>query len=203
MKYSFILLTVLFIASTAFGQEPGMTPPPMTPTGMTMSRQMKPPVDYSDSVKFNATFKELFPLIRPMPTVQERAQFAFTRMLRMFKQRGVDSARAYDTIMKLIDKSRDEKILFNAYRENFTAEELKSIVAFFKTPAGKHYLEIEDKVMSARTKMIDQYVQQTVTAAVAPMEKPIERKPRPGMPGGPPMPGAPGAPPVPPPPIPN
>jgi len=211
MKYNFILFTFLFISSAALAQEPGGAPPPpmMPPGGESMmppSRDRKPAIAYPDSVQFNATFKELYPLIRPTPTVQERAETVFTRNLRMFKSRGVDSAKAYDTAMAAIDKSRDQKILFKAYREAFTAEELKSMVAFFKTPAGKHYLEVESKMLDARTKSIDIYVQQTIGSAVAPMEKPVERKPRPrpGMPGAPPgapgMPGAPGDPQAPPPP---
>jgi hypothetical protein len=202
MKYYLVLFTVFFIASTALAQGPG-TPPMMPPPGgqRMMPHQTRPDTAYADSVQFNATFKELYPLIRPTPNVQERAEATYTRMLRMFKQRGVDSAKGYDSAMAAIDKSKDQKILFKAYREAFSAEELKAMVTFFKTPAGKHYLEVESKLVDARSKAIDQYVNQTINMAVAPMEKPMERKPRPGMPGAPGAPGAPpspGAPPVPP-----
>ena len=207
MKYYLILFTLLFLSSTALAQEPGTPPPPTMPPGAErmMSRQVDQNISYPDSVQFYAAFKELFPLIRPTPSVKERAEISYNRMLRMLKQRGVDSAKGHDTAMAAIDKSMDEKLLYNAYREAFSAEELKSMVVFFKTPAGKHYLEVEGKLMDSRTKAIDQYVNRTISMAVAPMEKPIERKPRPGAPGMPPgmpgmPPGAPGAPPVPQPP---
>jgi len=190
MKKYLILSTLLIVSTTAFAQGPG-TPPP---GGGAMMRspfdRNKPAIAYPDSVQFKAEFKELLPLIRPTPSVAERAETSYLHMWRMLKARGVDSVKGHDTAMAAIDKSQDEKILFNSYREAFTAEELKPIVAFFKTAAGKHYLEVENKLMEGRGPMLDRYIQQTISRAVAPMEKPIERpKPRPGMPGTRPMPG--------------
>src|ERR1700733_7068311 len=151
----YLVLSVLLFASSAFAQQPGM--PPQMGGGRMMGAppmEKKPYVAYADSVQFKAQFKELLPLIRPTPTVQERAEKMFARMAPMFKTRGVDSAKAYDTVMKSIDKSKDEEILFDAYREAFSAEELKTVTTFFKSPAGKHYLEVEGKLSDARGRLI-------------------------------------------------
>ncbi len=145
------------------------------------------PVDtksYPDSAKFVAAFKEFYPEIKPTPGVRERAEQALQQQMRMFKSRGVDSAAAYDSVMKKIDVTMDEKILFDSYRREFTADELKSVAAFFKSPAGKHYLEVEGKLTMARDQTTS-YVKRTIQSAVQPMMKPMERPFHPGQPGAP------------------
>lgn len=162
---------------------PGVHPghPPMETTTM-LKRS------YPDSVAFKAEFKELYPLIKPTPDIHERAETMFQRMSRMFKARGIDSAVAYDSVMKALNPAKEEEILYDAYRANFSAEELKAIVEFFKTPAGKHYLEVENAMMMARNTDIDRYVNQTIQRTIMPMAKPVA--PAPGGPqsGMPPMP---------------
>jgi hypothetical protein len=212
MKNIVTFLSFLFIVSTASAQmtipPPGThpVPPPGMPPGGAPPGQIPPmqqqmlKSSYPDSTAFNAAFKELFPLIRPTPTIKERAETMLGHMGHLFQARQIDSAKAYDSVMKVIDHSMDEKILFNAYRLQFTAEELKSMIAFFKTPAGKHYLEVESRLVSARNGEIDQYVNKTVNRTVMPMGKQPETPPsmRGGAPGSMGHPGMPPAPPTPP-----
>jgi hypothetical protein len=114
----------------------------------------------------------------------------------------VDSAKAYDSVMKNLNPEMDKDILFKTYRAQFSAAELKPMIAFFKTPAGKHYLEVESKLFSARALDIDQYVRAAVQRIIGPMGKQLETPPsfkgnapgmgRPGMqPPTPPTPPAP------------
>src|SRR5665213_2221018 len=173
MKYLLSLL-ILFTASFAVAK-PGMMPmrnfhAPAAPHG-----------PYKDSVQFKAAFEELYPYIRPTPNVKERAKTMLGRMGPMLRARGIDSAIAYDTAMKAIDPTMDKQILFDAYRAEFSAEELKPLTTFFKTPAGKHYLEVEDRVSPARNGEIDRSIAQTIYHAIQPMMKPMQ-PPQGGMP---------------------
>ena len=151
---------------------PGSHPPAHPGMEMTVLKS-----SYPDSTAFNAAFKELLPLIRPTPTIKERAETMIGHMGHMFQARGIDSAKAYDSVMKNIDPAMDEKLLFNAYRAQFSAEELKSMIPFFKTAAGKHYLEVEAHLVSARTSEIEMYVNRTVNKTVMPMGKQMEMPP--------------------------
>jgi hypothetical protein len=186
MKYPLSLLIACFLTSLAIAQ-PGM---------MRMEPMPKPVAHgpYKDSVQFKAEFNALYPLIRPTPNIRERAKIMLARMTPMLKARGIDSVTAYDTAMKALDPVMDKQILFDAYRAEFSAEELKPLTAFFKTPAGKHYLEVETPLIAARDRDIEQYIAQTMYRAIMPMMKPMPthlegarpRPPmgRPGMPGG-------------------
>ncbi len=126
---------------------------------------------YKDSTQFNAEFNALYPLIRPTPSVRERTVKMFQQMSGIFEARGMDSAKAYAIAMKAIDPTMDKKILFNAYRAEFTAKELKPIIAFFKTPAGRHYLKVEDRLVKARNGAIEEYIARTIYGALLPMMK--------------------------------
>jgi Uncharacterized protein conserved in bacteria (DUF2059) len=188
IKY-FLSFLLLFTASLAFTPsihaQPGMMP---------MMHDAPAPVKhgpYKDSVQFKEDFKELYPFIRPTPNVKERAQTMIGKMAPMLKSRGIDSVKAYDTAMKALDLSIDEKLLFDAYRAEFSADELKPLATFFKTPVGKHYLEVEAHLVAARSTAIDQYIAGTIYHSVMPMMKPgggPGMQPHPGM-GQPPIPG--------------
>jgi hypothetical protein len=121
-------------------------------------------------------------------TIRQRAETEFQRMCRTFKARGVDSLEAYQKVMTSIDPTMDEQILYNAYRAEFTADDIKALTVFFKSPTGKHYLEAESKIQPARAGMIDAYVRRTVGSVISPMMKPVERRTTPGAarPGMPP-----------------
>lgn len=190
MKHIVTVLSFLCIASIAFAQTPGMPPPHMPG-----SRMMEPPVEpvvlkssYPDSVAFNAEFKELYPLVKPSPSIKERAETMLAHMGTTYKTQDIDSAKAHDTVMKILDLEKDKQLLFNAYRAQFSAEELKPIIAFFKTSAGKHYLEVESYLYSARLGQIDQYVRGNVYGVLKRMGKPgqspnamMRKPPVPGM----------------------
>ena len=192
MKYPLTVFFVCFLTSMAIAQ-PGMMPMRNMPA--------PPPVKhgpYKDSVEFKAEFDALYPYIRPTPNVRERAEKMIAQMGPMLRARGIDSVKAHDTAMKAIDPTMDKQILFEAYRAAFTAEELKPLAAFFKTPAGKHYLEVEGPIFAARNSEIDQSIARTVYHAVMPMMKPMP-PPQGGMPRPPMAPMTQPVPPTPPP----
>ncbi len=214
MKHILTIFSIFLLASVASAQTQGMPQGgmphagmPMPPGGMHPGRpSMETTVlkaSYPDSTAFNAEFKELYPLIKPTPNIKERTETMLAHMSNMFKGRGIDSAKAHDSVMKGMDYSMDEKLLFTEYRANFTAEELKTLIPFFKSASGKHYLEVESHLVNARSGAVDSYVNKTVNKIVMPMGKPIEapsafhkgppRMEKPGMP----------VPPTPPPPAPE
>lgn len=141
----------------------------MRPELMSNSKAVAKHGPYKDSVEFNKAFAELYPLIRPTPNVRESAETMIARMAPMFRARGIDSAKAYDTAMKAIDPTMDRTILFNAFRAEFSAEEMRSLVAFFKTPVGQHYLEVEPPILMARTREIQEGIAQTIYRSLEPM----------------------------------
>jgi hypothetical protein len=217
MKHILTFLSILCITSAAFAQTPGGSPPGMPGPGisppMRMGGSMPQPVvlkaSYPDSTAFKAAFKELYPLVKPTPSITERAELILTHSGSLYHNQGVDSIKAHDSVMAILNPHMDDTLLYRAYRAQFTAEELKPIIAFFKTPAGKHYLEVESYTMAARTGQIDQYVKSNVHNVLSKMGKPVEmpkgmRPPPPGMmpPGmnqsGMPQPPTPPSPPTPP-----
>ena len=171
MKYLFILTSVLFLTSAASAQV--RRPMGNLPPGRTLGHESTE--RYADSAAFEEAFKELYPLIKPTPTIRERTEIMFDRMVRMYKARGVDSAAAHDSVMKVIDPEMDRKLIYDVYRGAFTAKEISALATFFKSPVGKHYLEVEDRIVEGRTRMIEQYVTRTISSTVMPMEKPMER----------------------------
>jgi Uncharacterized protein conserved in bacteria (DUF2059) len=203
MKNIVIVLSFLLMASGAFAQTPGGVPPGMPP-GMPPPMSggahiPHPPMEttvlkssYPDSTAFNAAFKELYAIIKPTPTIKERTETMMEHMSHMFQARGIDSVAAYDSVMKAVDFNKDEKILFTAYRAQFSAEEIKAMIPFFKTPTGKHYLEVETHLVTARNTEINQYVNQTVNNAVRPLSKGVMTPP--SMRGNAPGMGQPGTP---------
>src|ERR1041385_4725830 len=128
-----------------------------------------------DSAKLKAAFKELYPLIRPVQTIKEHAESSLLTRERMFKMQGVDSAKAHDSVMAVLDPTMDEKLYFDTYAANFTPEEMKALATFFKAPGGRHFLEVEPRLGTARAQ-VDQYINRTITIVTNPMRKPIERR---------------------------
>ncbi len=178
MKY-FISILFLCFSTSLIHAQPGMRP---------MEDLQAPPKHgpYKDSVQFKAEFNALYPLIRPTPNVRERAETMLGRMGPMFRARGIDSVKARDTAMNAIDPAMDKKLLFDAYRAEFSASELKPLAAFFKTPAGQHFLEVEGRLFLARNGEIDQYIARTIYRAIMPMMKPMPPRPEGVMPPAPP-----------------
>jgi len=183
MKYFLPFLFVCFLTSMALALSANAQP------GMMPMRNFHAPVThgpYKDSVEFKTEFDVLYPLIRSTPNVRERAAMMFARMAPMLKARGIDSAKAYDTAMKAIDPMMDKTMLFEAYRAEFSADELKPLAAFFKTPAGKHYLEVEPQLAAARNGDLDRYIARTMYTSILPMMKPMPPRPEGVMPPAPP-----------------
>ncbi|HEY3873957.1 MAG TPA: DUF2059 domain-containing protein [Candidatus Kapabacteria bacterium] len=218
MKTIVPVFLFLAVAATSFAQSQVMAPPMRPMSGRPGGAPFGAPhlqKSYSDSTEFASAFKQLFPLVKPEPTVHERAERMLQQQSRSFKARGIDSAKAYDSVMKVVNSKMDSIIIFDAYREEFTAKELKPLVEFFKSAAGKHYLEVEQHIVAARTMAIDNYVsrevQRTLNMMGKRMEMPVGTHPgmkpgmRPGMPmrkpmnapDGPPEPTTPPAPPTP------
>jgi hypothetical protein len=195
MKHILTLFSLLCITSSVFAQTPGTPPPGMPgqgmPPPMRMGGTMPQPVvlksSYPDSTAFNEEFKQLYPLIKPTPSITERAEMILAHSGNLYHNQGVDSVKARDSVMARLNPHMDDTLLYRAYRAQFTAEELKPIIAFFKTPAGKHFLEVESYTMSARTGQIDQYVKSNVHNVLSKMAKPVE------MPNGMRKPPAPGS----------
>jgi hypothetical protein len=173
-----IVLLSCFLSVSAFAQQvhkPMLGD--MQPGRSVVDPPSKP---HPDSAKFNAAFRELYALVKTPPGVKERTNAQWQRMWRMFKARGLDSIIAYDSIMHVLDTNMDRKILYNEYRDQFTAEELQAVVDFMKTPAGKRYMEVEPRLLAARTGAVDQYVRSTITAVTQPMLM-VKGLPQPGM----------------------
>lgn len=179
-----ILVAFLLCASTAFAQ----VKKPMIgnlPPGRSLEPVHKP---HADSVKFNAAFRELYPIIKPPGSVREHAEAQWAHMWRMYKTRGLDSLVTHDSIMHAIDTNMQYDILYNEYRDQFSAEELQSLVGFFKSAAGKHFLEVEPRLFAARNGALDQYVRSTMNSVTTPMlmSKNMREQGQ-GMPPPPPM----------------
>ncbi len=142
---------------------------------------------YPDSTAFKAAFKELYPLVKPTPSITERAETILMHSGSLYHNQGVDSVKAHDSVMAILNPHMDDTLLYRAFRAQFTADELKPMIAFFKTPAGKHYLEVESYIISARSGQVDQYVKSNVHYVLSKMGKPVEtpngmrKMPPPGM----------------------
>lgn len=147
---------------------------------------------YADSAAFEKAFKDLFTEIKPEVTIKEKTEALFKRNIIGLKLNSADSSKLFDSILRLVDQKRDEQILHDAYRANFSAEELKSLTTFFKTSAGKQYLKSELRLMNARLSEADNYVNGIVNRGIMPYR--IAQRPpsKPQAPGA--TPGAPGTP---------
>jgi hypothetical protein len=182
MKY-FILALSLFVGSSAMAQDqpaPEKRKPtkerPAPPAGAGPGRTMKPSrgklqLSYADSTEFKAAFAELYAIIKPKVTIEERAQKIFDQNVRSFARTGVDSAKAYEAVMKAVDPKLDHEMIFATYRANLTAQELRDWVAFIKTPTGKKILEVGDRILAADDKLIDSQVRRSVNTAIAPLRQ--------------------------------
>jgi hypothetical protein len=185
MKY-FILALSLMVGTSALAQEQPAAPKTRksakertAPEGGEPGRTMKPSrgsgklaESYADSTEFNKAFLELYTIIKPKVTIEERAQKAFAQSSRSFARTGVDSAMAYEAVMKTVNPKLDYELIYTTYRSQLTADELKGWVAFLKTPAGKKILDVGDKLLDADDKLIETQVRRSINTAIAPLRKP-------------------------------
>lgn len=153
------------------------------PAGRSMrpSKEVQPPRQYADSNEFNKAFKEFYPIVQPKVTMQERFEKLFKQQSRSFAKQGVDSARAYEAASKALDPNFDREHIFNSYRAQLTAEELKTLTQFFKTSAGQKFLTSGAKLLAANGLEIEQQLRRVVTTAIAPLRKPVARPVRDGV----------------------
>jgi hypothetical protein len=187
MKY-FVLALALFVATSATAQESEQQPAqtksrkptkerPAVPEGAEAGRSLRASrnslaTSYADSTEFNKAFVELYAIIKPKVTIQERTEKIFKAMTRSFARTGVDSAKAYEAVMQTVKPTLDHELIYATYRSQLTAEELKGWVAFLKTPAGKKILEVGDKLLAADDKQIESQVRRSVNTAIAPLRQP-------------------------------
>lgn len=183
MKYLILALS-LFVGTSAIAQDqpaPEKRKPtkerPAPPSGTQPGRTMKPSrgkmqVSYADSTEFKAAFTELYAIIKPKVTIEERAKKIFDQNVRSFARTGVDSAKAYEAVMKAVDPNLDYEMIFSTYRASLSAEELRGWITFIKTPAGKKILEVGDRLLAADDKLIDSQVRRSVNTAIAPLRQP-------------------------------
>jgi hypothetical protein len=186
MKY-FILALSLVLGTSVMAQDQPATPKtrkptkerPAMPEGGEPGRTMKPSrgagklaASYADSNEFNKAFLELYAVIKPKVTIEERAQKIFLQTARSFARTGVDSATAYEAVMKSVNPKLDYELIYMTYRTQLSAEELQGWVNFLKTPAGKKILEVGDKLLAADDKLIETQVRRSVNTAIAPLRQP-------------------------------
>lgn len=203
MKY-FILALSLIVGTSAMAQAPSESQPPaktrtpkkerqQLPEGAEPGRTMKPSrgagkllASYADSNEFNKALMELYSIIKPKVTIEERAQKIFLQNARTFARTGVtDSLKAYEAAMKAVDPKLDYELIYATYRSQLTAEELRAWVDFVKTPAGKKILEVGDKLLAADDRLIETQVRRSVNTAIAPFRKPKAPKAQDGENGTP------------------
>jgi hypothetical protein len=185
MKY-LILALGLFVGTSAIAQEQQASPKskptkerPAKPEGGEPGRTMKASrgsgklaATYADSTEFNKAFDELYAIIKPTVTVKDRAEKIFLSQTRTFARTGVDSAKAYEAVMKAVDPKLDHQLIYTTYRAQLTAEELRGWVSFLKTPAGKKILEVGEKLLAADDRLIESQVRRSVNTAIAPLRQP-------------------------------
>ena len=124
---------------------------------------------YRDSTEFNKIFEQLYPVVRPVVSMHDKADLQLRRLIHFLTARGIDSLAAYRKGMAAIDTSLEHEVLFRAWRDNFNAKELSTLLTFFRTPLGKHLLEVEEQLVFARTRELDNYVTRTIAGVLSPM----------------------------------
>lgn len=130
---------------------------------------------YPDSVEFKKTFEELYAIIKPTESITERTEKVFKQQSRTFSRNGIDSVKARTAVFAAIDPKMDREVIYTTYRSLLTAEELKSWVAFIKTPGGKKILEVGNRLLSSSESKIDQTIRRTVSNVIAPLRKPVQK----------------------------
>ncbi len=141
--------------------------------GRTMD--MNPPKSYADSEKFNALFKEFYPLVKPAKSVNEQADQYYQGISRTFKMQGIDSAEGAKAAFKNLDNKAFEKVYFDTYRRNLSAKELKKYMEFIQTPEGKHISEVWSNLQRA-TSDATMYIAKTMNTNLIPLRQAAREK---------------------------
>jgi hypothetical protein len=182
LTYSMLLSTAAMAQERSGAVVRPMEPPPLPPgpdgnphvPGRALLNPSQPVLakHYADSAAFDALFPKLYVHLKPTMSIRERVDKQFKQLSRMFKARGIDSAEAYGKVMKELDTNADRETIYRTYRANLSAEEVKAYLAFVSTPAGKHILEVQPKLMSANLEL-DQYIHRAVGIVITPMQRPL------------------------------
>ena len=189
--FSVSIFLLLICSAVSYSQIP---PPPIVP-GMMPGRTMdNPPLaeSYADSAEFAKIFSEYYQTIKPAKSVKEDMEQYFQNMSRAFAMQGIDSAEAAKAAFANIDENAYEKIYFDTYRRNLSAQELKKYMEFIKTPEGKHISEILPNLQRPAMESM-MYVQKTINMNLIPVRQAAREKfekehpPQKGAPGSPQM----------------
>jgi len=176
--FLFVASFSLAMAISAQAQKTKTTPPPaptMQSTPMTPEMARQPSTaneikKYEDSAEFAKTFKEIYPLVKPKQSVKEQADQYYSRMSRGFAKLDMDSVEMYKMAMKNLDTNASEKLIFDVYRKNLSAKELKAYLAFIKSPEGKKVMDVMPQLQRAQTET-GGYVSKTINANLAPLRQ--------------------------------
>ena len=131
--------------------------------------------EYPDSVEFEKTFKELYPLVKSKGSVRDIAEKQVDRQLATMTKQGIDSAEVIKAAYAGLDERAGYKIYFDVYREKLTAKELKAYLAFIKTPEGKKVHDVIFELGRAHSEL-NSYITRTVTTNLTPLRTTMQEK---------------------------
>jgi hypothetical protein len=185
-RFLILALSVAALSTSAFAQDKKADKKPeKKPAGSPAGRSMKPSKElmlkdsYADSTEFKKAFDELYAIIKPEESVMQKTDRIFLQQSRTFERAGIDSAKAYDLVVKAVDPKMDREIIYTTYRALLTAEELKGFVAFAKTQPGKKFLEVGNRLLGAADTKIDQTIRKTISNTIAPLRQPVKKASKP------------------------
>lgn len=179
IAFALVATSTFALSTSALAQAPEKKPakPTREPAGRTLkpSKEMALKESYPDSVEFKKAFEELYSIVKPEESIKERTEKVFKQQSRTFTRNGIDSAKAHEAVFAAIDPNMDREIIYTTYRTSLTAEELKSWIAFIKTPAGKKILEVGNRLLTSSESKVDQTIRRTVSNAIASLRKPVQK----------------------------
>jgi len=149
---------------------PVVSTPPLPPDAPMKSPTAKGPKSYEDSAEFAKTFKEIYPLVKPKQSVKEMADQQYARISRGFTKLDMDSAQMYKMAMTNLDTNAGQKIIFDIYRKNLSAKELKGYLNFLKTTEGKKIVEVMPQLQRSQAE-VNGYALKTLNTNLAPLRQ--------------------------------
>jgi hypothetical protein len=177
--YALFISLSLVVSISAFAQKkapvtgntaPVASTPPLTPDATKKSTAAKGPKSYEDSAEFVKTFKEIYPLIKPKQSIKEMADQQYGRMSRAFAKLDMDSVQMYKMAMTNLDTNAGEKIIFDVYRKNLSAKELKAYLNFIKSAEGKKIVEVIPQLQRSQSD-VNSYALKTINTNLAPLRQ--------------------------------
>lgn len=170
----------LVLSIPSFAQKAKTPPPPvpvpnvdmapLAPIELKQTKNVKGIKSYEDSAEFAKAFKEIYPLVKPKQSVKEMADQYYSRMSRGFAKLEMDSVKMYKMAMANLDTNSAEKLMFDTYRKNLSAKELKAYIAFLKSAEGKKIMEVMPQLERAKSET-NGYVSKTINTNIAPLRQ--------------------------------